>query len=308
MVSVEIEVDHIDGDSVHKINAAIDKWNDSVVEDGSLSGEGSHEVNTQPSSGDLLIEHLSDLCEGYSYADADCSHDCGLHVHIDCAPCRNKGTRSKTHNPDSCPRCRYQLTYYDLRKVIALYAKTERAVFELVDNRRLNGEYGGICGQRWVCNSIERKAFRRELLGKMYNHGDGDDDTVAGSPLPHKGNRDVPERRKDKYLGVRYRALNLHSFFLRGTVEFRHHEGTVDVREMTSWALFCGWFIQRCAELSESQINALPDGREGLLAIMPDSLHAWMNEKWAEHYTDRDKLRADRVWRAVGTQTGMEED
>jgi hypothetical protein len=42
---------------------------------------------------------------------------------------------------------------------------------------------------------------------------------------------------------IRYRGLNLHSWFYQGTLEFRHHEGSTDWEEIVNWAMFCGFIV-----------------------------------------------------------------
>lgn len=41
----------------------------------------------------------------------------------------------------------------------------------------------------------------------------------------------------------RYAKLNICSYMKHGTLEFRHHEGTLDVRKITSWINFCVRFM-----------------------------------------------------------------
>lgn len=291
-LSAEIEVDEfLNISRSPMLKEAVTKWQDTVVTDGSLSNTNAHEVNTQPSSGDKFLEHISDLTNAYSAMGASCSSSCGLHVHVDAAPCQNRGERSIHHNPESCPRCRYQFTYYDLRKVIALYAKTERSIFELVGRQRLHNRFAAICGRSWLCSSKEPKMFRRELIGKLYNK------TEDGTPMPKGGDYNVRDRKRNKYQPIRYRALNVHSYFLRGTIEFRHHEGSVDYEEITNWAMFCGNLVQAAVLLSETDIAALPSEREGLRVVMPHSLQPWIERKWGTYYYDlNSRTTANQIW------------
>ncbi len=58
-LSVEIECDKVDPNgNGRKLKNVLKQWGDSVVTDGSLSGQNSHEVNTMPSNGDLFIDHM----------------------------------------------------------------------------------------------------------------------------------------------------------------------------------------------------------------------------------------------------------
>ncbi len=44
-------------------------------------------------------------------------------------------------------------------------------------------------------------------------------------------------------LSNRYFKLNTESYFRHGTIEFRHHHGTLDANEAVSWIKTCGLFI-----------------------------------------------------------------
>lgn len=67
--------------------------------------------------------------------------------------------------------------------------------------------------------------------------------------------------------GCRYGAMNMHSHFYRGTVEFRLKEGTLEASEMIFWPLFCGWFVESCLHCSDAEALAL-DGLGGWVALM----------------------------------------
>jgi hypothetical protein len=252
-ISVEIEVDRATGGDTGPLQSAVDKWEDSVVEDGSLSGDAAHEVNTMPTNGDMFLVHIKDLTSAYAQVGAGCSDECGLHVHVDCR----------------------DMDVYDLRRVILLYAKVERALFELVDESRLNGSYSAVCGTEYANMSPTPSLFRRQILGTLYN------DNVL---VPKNGSKTIRTQKSDKWGArdrMRYRALNVHSFFLRKSLEFRHHEGSVDYSEITNWALVCGNVIDTAVRWSDAKINALPsDPFAALLVVIPASLHEYCFGKW----------------------------
>ena len=41
--------------------------------------------------------------------------------------------------------------------------------------------------------------------------------------------------KKDKWNDTRYNAINLHSHFYRGTIEFRHHQGALNHIKIINW-------------------------------------------------------------------------
>jgi hypothetical protein len=273
-ISAEIEVDQAQrGSDFNTLKAALDKWQDSVVEDGSLHEWPAFEINTQPTNGDLYLKHIDDLCDGLRLIGADTTKACGLHVHVDSR----------------------DITYYDLRKVAILYDRAEAALFQLCAPRRLNNNYSLICGYQFVAPYKEPKMWKRHIYGSVYGQIHGQ------IILPKNGRKAVHHERRDKYGTQRYRALNLHSFFYRGTIEFRHHEGTVDAEEIKNWSLTVAHLIEAAATMTEPQVEALPtSGRELLKAITPSRLHRWLDAKFYVHDTDERYLRdIQNIWSSI---------
>jgi hypothetical protein len=98
----------------------------------------------------------------------------------------------------------------------------------------------------------------------------------------------------EKYGQARYNALNLHSFFYRQTVEFRHHQGTTNAVKATSWGMLCASILDAAQRLSMREIN-------DIIARYSDTPHAALIEiaahnnpklaQWVdtrrEHFTNR---------------------
>lgn len=255
-ISVEIECDKVNtSGNGKKLASVLKKWSDSVVTDGSLSGDYAHEINTSPSNGDLFVNHIEQITEAYKDIDGKCSVKCGLHVHVNCQ----------------------DLKFYDLRKVILLYARIERALFELCRPDRVNAQYSRLCGKNYANMSPNPEEFRRQLFGKFYC----DSEKLAVARPDKNVGLAIKKKKEGKYAGVRYRALNLHSYFLRKTVEFRHHEGSVDPEVIINWAEVCAYIIEAANKLSEAQIRALPDtSRQALSTILPENLREWCDKIW----------------------------
>lgn len=88
-----------------------------------------------------------------------------------------------------------------------------------------------------------------------------------------------------KYEACRYYGLNLHTYFQRHTVEYRHHEGTVALDKLLYWPLWCGWFTELASVLTETEISrlghwqALVDGewcRPGRVITLPQPVRDWV--------------------------------
>lgn len=264
MLSCEIEVDRVESsDEPDTLSNVVDKWSDAVCEDGSLSGRYAHEINTMPTNGDRFVEHITEITKAYKEVGASCSPACGLHVHVDAR----------------------DLTLYDIRRVIILYNRVERAMFELVSPARLNAHYSAVCGHQYLNGSRDPYKFKRQMLGALYNGGKALSKFKDRDAACEQGSK-IRGAKRDKYQQVRYRALNLHSFFHRSTVEFRHHEGSVKASEIISWALICGNVIEYAYRHTEAHLEALPtDTYQALLAVIPTNLRRFCKKKWAEWQT-----------------------
>jgi hypothetical protein len=327
-ISVEMEVDKVDRNRRStKVNNAINKWKDPVVRDGSLD-EGGFEINTNPCNGDMFLTHIKELCDGLADIKAGCSTSCGMHVHINVKGTplvKDDGTVITNSQGDMVYDQRSAYTHYDLRRLVMLYYRVEQAMFGLVNPVRLESRYSRPCGRFYLTKQTNPKDFRKEQLSKMYRDGAKLPENTRGKDkkkLPVKKVRKlirydetgapvyamVPERKKSeeyrkigaalaktkshKYEDVRYKALNLHSFFMRGTVEFRHKEGTTDYNEIVNWALICGHVVEAASKMSEQQIRQLPrDSREALLAILPRELQEYAKTKWEQQDNEMPRFK-----------------
>ena len=104
--------------------------------------------------------------------------------------------------------------------------------------------------------------------------------------------RTIAAKRDHKYEnGARRSALNLHSWMMRGTLEFRLKEGTVDPVECINWPLWCGWFVDRTAALRDSQVKEWLTRPPSLVELTeswyrgvkkpPEGLVEWVRERCA---------------------------
>jgi hypothetical protein len=303
-ISVEMEVNRYQSLSSKDINATLRRWKDSVVRDGSI-GDGGFEINTMPTNGDLFLKHISELCDGLAKIEAGCDNRCGLHVHINVKgnPLYNKdGSILKDKDGNQMFDTRFAYNHYDLRRLVLLYHKVEPALYALCHPTRLTGRYSQICGDFYLNKHATPKEFRKQITDKLYrNNNDGDGgfqesprtiirrnpetgerERIPVNPSDHRvlGQR-LKEKKKHKYETVRYKSLNLHSYFMRGTVEFRHKEGTVDYSEVINWSLICGNLVEQSSKIGERDILALSsDPREALLAVIPAQQQDFCKAKW----------------------------
>jgi hypothetical protein len=259
-IALEIEVAR--GDSHAMMNTLVN-WGDSLVEDASLPDTG-WELNLNPSNGDRFIAHTTAIASALSEAGASANTDCGMHCHVDA---RDFG-------------------WLDLFKLCKIYCKVERGLFMLCSRSRQDNRYCMKCSHTYFFEDY--KTFKRDLIYRLYGWTPGKIRPCTCYGKTHSGahkNRDYRafQEKNEKYNSARYHALNLHSFFYRQTVEFRHHHGTVDAKKMQGWGMTCAAIMDAASSLTVTQIEALPvDSWEALLEILSPSLCAWAIARAAE--------------------------
>ena len=153
-----------------------------IVTDASLSapqGYVAYEFVSPPLESRDMFNQLHVICEALNVmGDAKINKHCGVHVHHD---------------------ARKGYTWRRLRNLVYLYAKSERALDQLVAPSR-RGQ-----GCTW-CNTV------KDHLDSLVREG-----SVTNCQ------------------SWRYKKLNLQSFIRQGTVEYRHHGGTTDYSKLVWW-------------------------------------------------------------------------
>ena len=269
-IALEVEVARGDsGDMRHTLR----QWGDSLVEDGSLPAEG-WELNLNPSNGDQFLTHTREIASALSEANAGTNTSCGMHCHVDA---RDFG-------------------WFDLFKLCRLYGKVEDGLFSLCSRSRQSNHYCMKCAETYSFEDY--KTFKRDLIRKLYGWTPSKSKPCTCYGKTHRGahkngNYRGFQERDEKYNGARYHALNLHSFFYRQTVEFRHHHGTVDAKKMQGWGMVCASVMDSASRMTLAEIDALPSGSfDALLTILSPSLREWAASRAAELNNKR-KRRID---------------
>jgi hypothetical protein len=299
-VGIEIETNGIQFlDKSKKLYDAINKWNTSVKPDGSIGSQPTaFELNLMPSSGDKVIEQVHDLCAGLQAMSANPSQKCGIHVHVNCA----------------------DVTSDDLKRIIDVYVRVERALYELCHPLRLVGRYSERCGQHYVNYGKTGREVRKRIADEFFgaSHIKGLSKVTISVRCPRCDHPTVkisddlyrcsdsqcqrtiePKKARLSYIRgagkslkeskasgnskvSRYRALNLVSLFKRQTIEFRHFHASTDPIEISSWAMVVCEVINASVRLSHRQVAVLPkNSKKALLAVLPQSLHPWVFSQWS---------------------------
>ena len=201
----------------------------SVVHDGT-TGDGGFEINTAPANGDALLDQINELGEALLVDGATMHTGCGLHVHVDA---RDYG-------------------YQDIRKLVTVYAAIEETLFAAVDPCRYSNGFTIHCGPRYINGilnaSADTKLLKKAVVESTYGR---DGMTTSGRRAP-----DFHAYRPQHRAGNRTYALNLHSWFLRGTVEFRIHHGTVDPTVITEWMTALAALLTAVNEKSDAYLRS----------------------------------------------------
>lgn len=281
------------------LRAAVKKWKASIIHDGSLdchfneltdSEQSGMELVTQPAGGSMWVDMIADLGEGFAESKAYTDSSCGLHVHVDAS----------------------DVGAYELSRLIRLYAHIEDPVYHMLPKEREGGDFSKRCGQNLLSklgDATKIGRLSKSTLGYLH-YGFPEATVRKGSQVydPETGKyvragepgsarlingilkRKLDGVREDKYNSSRYVGLNLHSYWYRGTVEFRHHHGTNDPEKIRNWGIFVGSIVDFSVKKPEALLRkllALPP-REAVLALpLPDETKTWIQSRW-DRFTKAD--------------------
>lgn len=136
--------------------------------------------------------------------------------------------------------------------------------------RRFGGEVNDSCGlhvhvdarfvqkmprevqQRFFRYLISEYASREEEFDlRMERDRQGDNNNYCHTMKRMSDYTDYNWTRFFQSTEDRYYKLNVHAFVRHGTVEFRHHHGTMDEDEAIAWIHTCVKFMQECREQFE---------------------------------------------------------
>jgi hypothetical protein len=168
-------------------------------------------------------------------------------------------------------------SYYDLRRLIFLYAKIESGLFAIVARSRQQSSYCTPCGARYadaIRGTLNPSINKQKVFAGVYADNPGK--FFNKQSLAH-----------DKYNSARYAALNLHSWFLRGTIECRMHHGTIRAGKIQNWGILWARILDYAFKAREKDIHALPNPATpdesftalfNIVADLPE-LQAWLIQR-----------------------------
>lgn len=265
--AAEIEVAGITGNGKATM-AAIRKWRAAIVSDGSLP-QGGFEINTAPGNGDLLLQQIKEICDGLTKDDAWVDQSCGLHVHINAR----------------------DFSYYDMRRLLLLYAKIEKSLYEVVPGNRKTSTYCKPCADLYIKGlDVARTpwATKAALVQNHYNR--------IG---------DINDAKSSKGGGERYHALNLQSWFFRGTCECRLHSGTTSFKKIANWLMLWINIHDQAMKMTERDIVRLPARWETLIGLAPNKeIAAWLERRREDMSKSIGRLSVDTEQRINESRMG----
>ncbi len=218
-----------------------------LVHDGSVSESG-RELVTGKLIGDNYLYGMAQLCHDIVATKARTNSSCGYHVHVNAA----------------------EFTPLDLRRVlVGFYIIQNQLYGTLVQADRKTSTWGLTYCAPLVCDPSMLMAMETKGEFNQWLHM-----WLYGVALPVKsefGNdaqaaelyraklyqidAQIKRFKETKYINrARRWALNFHSWMMRGTLEFRLKEGTVDVGDIMMWPLWCGWFVQSMKDTCDKEI------------------------------------------------------
>lgn len=255
LIGLEIELDKYTYGG--EIDGSVKALNGANTHDGTAAS--GLEINSAPAGGDLFVENTTKLCDAIRTAGGVCGKKLGrsgLHVHVDA----------------------YDLDHNDIRRLILLYSKLEPALFSIIDPRRI-AHSGSRPGDRF-CDPIGQGPLAT-MTDPTEAKSDVIEFVVPKSHLRGAGNR--PYKKDAEGLANRYRAMNIWSWWLRGTIEFRMHHGTTKWQKIIPWSMLLANLVESASKFTESQVWAHPSGLKGLLAMAPDTSLNFDGGTWSTH-------------------------
>ncbi len=225
------------------------------------------ELNVNPLKGDNIVRGLSEMLRWLHKNEADVNSTCGYHVHIDSADLNAK----------------------EVLRVVALFQALQTQIFgTLVHAGRATNQF---CAQL----SYPLADLQQLLVGgsaavvKEWFHKKLYDLHLTPEKNPSERKTILAGLRTEKqrkYNDGRRSAINVHSWMMRGTLEFRCKEGTLDPCDFLMWPQFCAAFVECAIKLKDEQLAQMLDSPPPLVQFckttMPPAVAKWVGMRVAE--------------------------
>jgi len=229
-VGVELEFNKINiGHAMRKgLLGVLSRWGAFGTYDGCVPNGA--EIVTSPASGDAFYRQIDEICGVVNRFTLN-SH-CGMHVHVGAD----------------------DFEWFDIRRLIYVYNCLEDKLFSIVDGSRALNHYSkrNIHLYTPLLRHTNPAEFREGLCWRMYE----------------RPSADIGSLNTQKYVECRYGGLNLHSWLMQKTFEFRQHQGVSGSARIKAWAQAMAKIVDVASDISqadmENKCDALPMWAERL--------------------------------------------
>jgi hypothetical protein len=250
-----------------------------IVHDGTCPS--GYEVVAGPFVGVEVLRYINSIAYLNNITESTFDYTCGLHIHVDMHRENVLALRNLT-------LLWWQLEEEIIRQFVPLkrrnsngftrYAWPFRTVYSPADADVLAS-----------IDSNDRRAVERALYEWVYGYP-----ALTNADLPPKpAIRGVGFNQNDKRAqnnpwasaangpgNARYSALNLASWWWRGTVEFRLFQACGDYANLLRRALLCGWLCEIACRLTLSQITQLSSLHRFAASIPHKPTRKLLTEGW----------------------------
>lgn len=215
----------------------------SMHHDGSVQGSG-QELVTDRMRGDQYIFGMSALTRALVNGGSATNDSCGYHVHVDSA----------------------EFTPLDLRRIMVAFQLLQDDLYGTLVSSKREGKWGQqycpkLRNDIHTLMAMEDKAsFINWLHLWLYQVQLPNKDEYKGADSLYKEvlhgiDAQLKQYKTTKYMNrARRWALNFHSWMMRGTIEFRLKEGTLDPGDVIMWPLWCAWFIEKFGNAKDKDL------------------------------------------------------
>jgi len=175
------------------------------------------------------IEVIQELLRKLREAGAKSNSSCGIHIHIDGA----------NHNAKS------------LKNIVNFFCSRQDLIYEALQVKENRVSY---------CKKVSHELLKKIKATKNITQNDVETLWYSRANHGHAGGSG------GRYNQTRYQGLNLHSFFYRGTVEFRMFNSTTHAGELKAYIQFClavsAWAIKSTDRILFKNISHYNPGQK----------------------------------------------
>lgn len=274
--SLGVELELAEWNGLERVKPSLKHLTFTVDHDGSVK-PSERELVTGVLHGDKGLLALAELASSVKHYSSTVNETCGMHVHVDAV--------------EASPK--------DLRKILVGYAAIQDQLYgSLVDVKRMTNVYCPPIAldphqlsdlmqfddnadiSNWFYFYLYRISYPRHAVSKAER---------ARIHADIKARLDSLKKHKYENAARRH-ALNFHSWMMRGTVEFRLKEGTVDQEDLMFWPQWCGWFVEKVSVMPDKELSYWLKNPPDLVSLardwsqpgansMPSAVAQWVSNR-----------------------------